>query len=119
MFKFIGSADTRAVCLNGKVSTPGSLVSPTLGGGIKKLTFNYGFAFSDKQCKFTVNIKQGGSVVKTQTVDLSSVTKFEVYNFSMDVNVSGDFVIEIVNDCKTGTDKNVDRVSIWNITWTK
>ena len=67
----------------------------------------------------TVNIKQGGSVVKTQTVDLSSVTKFEVYNFSMDVNVSGDFVIEIVNDCKTGTDKNVDRVSIWNITWTK
>ena len=37
----------------------------------------------------------------------------------MDVNVSGDFVIEIVNDCKTGTDKNVDRVSIWNITWTK
>lgn len=119
VFKFIGSADTHAVCLNGKVSTPGSLVSPTLGGGIKKLTFNYGFAFSDKQCKFTVNIKQGGSVVKTQTVDMSSVTKFEVYNFSMDVNVSGDFVIEIVNDCKTGTDKNVDRVSIWNITWTK
>lgn len=117
-FKFIGSADTRAVCLNGKKSAPGSLVSPTLTGGIKTLTFNCGFAFSDKQCQFTVNIKQNGTVVKTQTVDKTSVTKFEVYNFSMDVNVSGDFVIEIVNDCKTGTDKNVDRVSIWNIKWT-
>lgn len=118
VFTMIGStADTKAVCLNGKSSAPGSLVSPTLAGGIKTLTFKYGFAFSDSQCKFTVNIKQGGSVVKTQTVDLSSVTKFEVYNFSMDCNVSGDFVIEIVNDCKTGTDKNVDRVSIWDITW--
>lgn len=119
VFTFIGSsADTKAVCLNGKSSAPGSLVSPVLAGGIKKLTFKYGFAFSDKQCKFTVNIKQGGSVVKTQTVDLSTVTKFEVCNFSMDCNVSGEFVIEIVNDCKTGTDKNVDRVSIWDIAWT-
>lgn len=118
VFTFIGSsADTKAVCLNGKSSTPGSLVSPALTGGIKTLQFKYGFAFSDKQCKFTINIKQNGSVVKTQTVDLSTVTKFEVYNFSMDCNVSGEFTIEIVNDCKTGTDKNVDRVSIWDITW--
>lgn len=114
VFSFIGSsADTKAVCLNGKASAPGSLVSPTLSGGIKKLTFNY-----DKICKFTVNVKQGGSVVKTQTVDMDSVKKFEVYSFSLDCNLTGDFTIEIVNDCKTGTDKNVDRVSIWNITWT-
>lgn len=119
VFSFIGSsADTKAVCLNGKASAPGSLVSPTLSGGIKKLTFNYGFAFADKICKFTVNVKQGGSVVKTQTVDMDSVKKFEVYSFSLDCNLTGDFTIEIVNDCKTGTDKNVDRVSIWNITWT-
>lgn len=118
VFAFIGSSgDTKAVCLNGKKSTPGSLVSPTLTGGIKTLQFKYGFAFSDKQCSFTINIKQNGSVVKTQTVDLSSVTKFEVCNFSMDCNVSGSFVIEIVNNCKTGTDKNVDRLSIWDITW--
>ncbi len=111
------SADIHAVCLNGKQSTPGSLVSPTLTGGIKTLSFKYGFAFSDKQAKFTINIKQNGSVVKTQTVDLSSVEKGKAVDFSMDCNVTGSFVIEIVNDCKTGTDKNVDRVSIWNITW--
>lgn len=117
-FTMIGSsADIHAVCLNGKASTPGSLVSPTLTGGIKKLSFKYGFAFSDKQAKFTINIKQNGAVVKTQTVDLTSVTKGQAVDFSMDCNVSGSFVIEIVNDCKTGTDKNVDRVSIWDITW--
>ena len=117
-FTMIGSsADIHAVCLNGKKSTPGSLVSPTLTGGIKTLSFKYGFAFSDKQAKFTINIKQNGSVVKTQTVDLSSVEKGKAVDFSMDCNVTGSFVIEIVNDCKTGTDKNVDRVSIWNITW--
>lgn len=118
-FTMIGSsADIHAVCLNGKASTPGSLVSPTLTGGIKKLSFKYGFAFTDKQAKFTINIKQNGAVVKTQTVDLTSVTKGQAVDFSMDCNVSGSFVIEIVNDCKTGgTDKNVDRVSIWDITW--
>ena len=120
-FTAIGSsADIHAVCLNGKSSAPGSLTSPTLTGGIKSLTFKYGFMFSDKQCKFTVNIKQGGSVVKTQTVDLSTVTKFEVYTFTMtDLNINGDYTIEITNDCKTGTDKNVDRLSIWDLSWTK
>ena len=93
-------------------------MSPTLTGGIKTLTFKYGFAFADSKCKFTVNIKQNGSVVKSETVELTSITKFEVYNFSYDFNVSGDFTIEIVNDCLTGTDKNVDRVSIWDIAWT-
>lgn len=118
VFTFIGDSDAvKAVCVNGKSSAPGSVISPTLTGGIKGLRFNYGFAFSDKQCKFTVNIKQNDAVVKTKTMDITSVTKFAVCEFTMDCNVSGDFVIEIVNDCKTGTDKNVDRVSIWNLTW--
>lgn len=118
VFTFIGDSDAvKAVCLNGKSSAPGSLVSPSLSGGIKSLKFNYGFAFSDSQCKITINIKQNGAVVKTQTLDITSITKFAVCDFSMDCNVSGDFVIEIVNDCKTGTDKNVDRISIWNLTW--
>ncbi len=116
VFKFLGSSDVFAVCLNGKTSAPGSLVSPTLAGGIKTLTFNYGFAFGDTACKFTVNIKQGGSTVQTKTVD-ETLTKFEVYSFRWDVNVSGDFVIEIVNDCPSGQDKNKDRVSIWNLSW--
>lgn len=120
VFQFIGSStDTKAVCLNGNSSKPGSLVSPTLAGGIKTLTFKYGFAFADAKCKFTVNIKQNGSVVKTKTVTLDTIEKFKVYDFSMDVNVTGDFVMEIVNDCYSAATTNKDRVSIWNITWTK
>lgn len=116
-FKFIGGSDVRAVCLNGKVSTPGSLVSPTLSGGLSKLNFNYGFAYTDSKCKFTVNIKKNGTVVQTKTIDLTSITKFEVLSFSWDVSVSGDFVIEIVNDCVGNETSNKERVSIWNISW--
>lgn len=118
-FIFIGSEDTHAVCLNGKVSTPGSLTSPTLTGGIKQLNFNYGFAFAETKCKFTVNIKQNGAVVESKSVDLTSITQFEVYKFSWDVTVSGDFVIEIVNDCVGENTGNKERVSIWDLTWVK
>ena len=119
-FSFIGGENVFAPCLNGKTTTPGSLTSPTLTGGIKTLSFNYGFPFTDTQCKVTINIKQNGSVVKSQTLELTSIEKQVAYNFSMDVNVSGDFVIEIVNDCLSqATTSNKDRIAIWNLTWTK
>lgn len=119
VFKFIGSADTRAACLNGKKSTPGKITSPTLAGGIKSLTFKYGFAFSDTKCKFTINIIQSGTVKATKTVTIDKITKLEAVDFSWtDINVTGDFVMEIVNDCYSGSTSNKDRVSIWNIAWT-
>lgn len=118
-FTFIGAPSVRAACLNGKQGAEGTLVSPTLAGGCKTLTFNYGFAFNEKKCKFTVNIKQDGAVVKTQTVTLDTIQKNTALNFSMDVNVTGNFVIEIVNDAySANSTKNTDRVSIWNISWT-
>lgn len=119
-YPFIGGENVFAPCLNGKTTTPGSLTSPTLTGGIKTLSFNYGFPYTDTQCKVTINIKQNGSVVKSQTLELTSIEKQVAYNFSMDVNVSGDFVIEIVNDCLSqATTSNKDRIAIWNLTWTK
>lgn len=120
MFPCIGSADTRAVCLNGKATAPGSLTSPVLAGGIGTLTFKYGFMFSEGSTttKFTVNIKQGGAVVKTQSVEVKAPTKFEVMTFTMDCNVSGDFIIEIVNDAYGKQTANKERVSIWDIAWT-
>ncbi|MDE5685355.1 MAG: hypothetical protein K2I26_02230 [Paramuribaculum sp.] len=119
-FGFIGSADTRAACLNGKVGACGSLVSPVISGGIKTLTFKYGFAFAETKCQFTINIKQNGSVVATKSVTLDSITKLTAMDFSWDVNVSGDFVMEIVNDAYSQTSTgNKDRVSIWNISWTR
>lgn len=116
-FTFIGSGTTLAVCLNGKQGSTGKVTSPTLSGGLGKLSFSYGFAYKDTQCQFTVNIKQGGNVVKTQTVKVDSVEQFKVYSFSWDVNISGDYVIEIVNDALSAKTTNSDRVAIWNLTW--
>lgn len=121
-FAFIGSPSTLAPTLNGNSTKPGKLTSPTLAGGCGKLTFNYGFAFNEtSDTKFTVSIKQGDKVVKTQTVTVAKAdwVKFKVYDFSMDVNVTGDFSIEIINDCAGAQTTNKERVSIWNLTWTE
>lgn len=121
-FGFIGDEKTLAVTLNGNSTKPGKLTSPTLTGGCGKLTFNYGFAYSEtSDTKFTVSIKQGDKVVKSETVTVAKAdwVKFKVYDFSMDVNVTGDFSIEIVNDCAGAQTTNKERVSIWNLTWTE
>ncbi len=119
IFQFIGEAGTLAPTLTGKTSAPGSLVSPTLTGGIKTLTFKYGFAFTETKCQFTVNVKDAqGNVVKSQVVTLDTITKQTAYDFSLDVNYNGDFTIEIINNSYSGVDANKDRVSIWNLTWT-
>jgi len=121
-FAFIGDATTLAVTLNGNTTKIGKLTSPTLTGGCGKLTFNYGFAYNETtDTKFTVKIIQGGNVVKSQTVTVAKADweKFKVYDFALDVNVTGDFSIEIVNDCAGAATTNKERVSIWNLTWTE
>lgn len=117
-FEFIGSESTLAPCMNGKVTTPGEILSPTLTGGIGTLTFNYGFAYAETSAQFTVNVLQNGSVVKTQTVTCSTIEQKHAYSFSMECNLTGDFVIQIVNDCLNASTSNKDRVAIWNLTWT-
>ena len=117
-FAFIGSPETLAPTLNGNTGKVGKLTSPTLTGGIKTLTFKYGFAFNESKCSFTVKVLQGGNVVKEDTVTLESIEKLKAYDYSLDVNVTGDFKIEIVNNCLSAAASNKDRVSIWNLTWT-
>ena len=119
LFSFIGGKGTLAPTLNGNTSKVGKLISPVLKGGCKTLTFNYGFAFKETKCSFTVKILQNGSVVKEDTVTLSSITQLKAYDYSLDVNVTGDFSIEIVNNCLSASTTNKDRVSIWNLTWTE
>lgn len=120
IFKFIGAAGTLAPTLNGKTSAAGTLVSPALSGSIKTLTFKYGFAFSEAKAQFTVNVKDAsGNVIKSQVVTLDTITKQNVYNFSLDVNYNGTFTIEIINNCYSQLDANKDRVSIWDLTWTE
>lgn len=57
-------------------------------------------------------------MAKTQTVSVEKVEKGQAMTFSMDVNLSGDFTIEIVNDHIGNQASNKERVSIWNLTWT-
>ena len=122
-YQFIGfmtGSDTNyamAPTLNGKTSAVGTLVSPTLKGGMKKLTFKYGAAFSDKNLAFRVDVKQNGSVVKTWEVNRSDIVTKTAYTFSENCNVNGDFTIEITNLCPSGSTSNKDRVSIWNLVW--
>ena len=118
-FAFIGDQYTLAPTLNGKSSAPGKLVSPVLTNGIGTLTFDYGFAFADKQVKLNIQIFDAeGTEVASDILEKTDLTKQTAYNYSHEFNKIGDFKIVITNECLTGTDKNVDRVSIWHLTWT-
>ena len=122
-FIFIGymngstSEYAKAPTLNGKTDAVGTLVSPVIKGGMKKLTFNYGTAFTDKLLSFRVDVKQGGNVVKTWTVNETNVARRTAYTFTEDCDVKGDFIIEVTNLCPSASTDNKDRVSIWNMTW--
>jgi hypothetical protein len=119
-FKFIGGKGSLAPTLNGKTTALGKLTSPTLTGGIGTLKFKYGFAYSDKKCQFTIKVKDtSGNVVKEDTVTIEEITKATAYEYSLEVNYSGDFTIEIENTGYTKSTGNKDRVSIFDLTWTK
>lgn len=118
-FAIFGTDKDYAVCINGRVSKKGSLVSPVLSGGIGTLYFDYCLPYNDNKIKLTVNIKQNGTVKATTTVEKTSATKLTVYKFAHDFNVSGDFTIEIVNECPSTYDQgNKDRTAVWNIAYT-
>lgn len=118
-FGFIGGPETIAPVLNGNTGKIGKLTSPVLTGGIGTLSFSYGFPYSDQKCEITINIKQGGTVVKSDVLTIESITKLTANQYSHAFNVSGDFVIEIVNNCLSQTATgNKDRIAIWNLTWT-
>ena len=120
-FKFIGGENSiRAFTMNGKTSAKGTITSPTLTTGCGTLSLNYGHAFSESNgVDFTVTIKQNGTTVQTYKVDVNSITQKKAYTWEQEVNVAGDFVIEITNNCPSNnSSSNKDRVSIWNIVWT-
>lgn len=124
-FKVIGDAATRAFAINGKTTTKGTITSPTLNGGLSKLTFTYANCYSESNgVDITITIKQNGEVVATKRLDNNSVTKLTAYEFVWDleaegVAVTGDFTIEITNNSPTNKSSgNADRVAIWNLQWT-
>lgn len=125
VFTFIGEDNTtKAVTINGKVGASGVLTSPTLNGGISKLTFNYGHAFSDKNgVNITITITDvanGNTIELTLVKSGSEVVQKTAYvaEFVLENPISGDFTIEFTNNSPTNSSSgNKDRVSLWNIVW--
>ena len=125
VFKFIGAdATTKAVTINGKVGATGTLTSPTLTGGISKLTFNYGHAFSDKSgVNITITITEvatGNQTVLTLVKTAAEVTQKTAYvaEFVLETPISGEFTIVFSNNSPSNSSSgNKDRVSLWNIEW--
>ena len=123
-FKAIGTASDRGFALNGKTSGKGKLTSPTLTGGLSKLTFGYANVFSESNgVDLTVTIKQNGTTIATKKLDNNSVTQYTAYTFEWDlldegIAVTGEFTIEIANNSPSNSSKNKDRVCIFNLQWT-
>ena len=117
-FIMIGDESNRAFCMNGKTSAVGTITSPTLTDGCGTLSFSYGLPFSDTMIKFKVDIMQNGTVVKTFTVNPSSVAKLTAYTCDEAINVSGDFQIVFTNLSPSNSTSNKDRTAIWDVEWT-
>ena len=117
-FKMIGDASNRALCMNGKTSAKGTITSPTLTTGCGTLKFNYGLPFSDTKIKFSVDIMQNGTVVKTFTIDKASASKLTKYSHEEAINVAGDFQIVFTNLSPSNSTSNKDRTAIWDVEWT-
>jgi len=124
VFIFIG-AGNKAVCINGKVGASGTLTSPILTGGIAKLTFNYGHAFSDKNgvnINITITeIATGATQVINFVVAAADIVQKTAYTkeLTLETAITGEFTIVFSNNCPSNsTSSNKDRVSLWNIEWT-
>ncbi|MDO4510334.1 MAG: DUF5689 domain-containing protein [Bacteroidales bacterium] len=126
VFTFIGfktgsTTDYAMACnLSGKTSGVGTLVSPEIEGGLGTLSFNYGYAYTESNgVSFRVDIKQGGTVVKSFDVTKKDAVKYTAYEFKEEVNLKGAFTIEVTNLCPSKSTSNKDRVALWNMTWTQ
>ena len=123
VFTFIGyalgstSEYAKAPTINGGTATTGTIVSPVLKGGMKRLRFGYGCAYSGNKLSFRVDVKQNGNVVKSWTVTNNNVAQKTAYAFDEACSVNGDFTVEFTNLCPSNATGNKDRVSIWNVNW--
>ena len=115
-----GSDDSvRGWVMNGHTAGIGKITSPVLTTGCGTLTFTYAMAFTDKNgIDFDVDIIQNGEVVKTFNVLNETAEKYNIFTFSEEVNVAGEFQIVFSNNCPSAAAGNKDRYAIWNVMWT-
>ena len=111
-----------AVHLNGKTTAPGRLLSPSINGGIKTISFSYGYVLTDSGIHFQVNIYSNSSanpvLVKTITIHNENAVKGTPYHYMEEVNIGdGDLMIEVKPLSPSQSTSNKDRFAIWNIMW--
>ena len=121
-FPVIGADNTfKAPCLNGKVGAAGSLTSPTLTGGISKLTLVYTKMFTDTLLSVTITVTDANGVAQSTvvSVELPKDEKYVEYTFewTLETPVTGDFTISIVNNCPSQATGNKDRMTILDLSW--
>ena len=122
-FTVIGPDNTyKAPCLNGKVSAPGKITSPTLTGGISKITLVYTKMFTDTKLSVTITVTDlatGTAQSTVLSVELPKDEKYQKYTFewTLDTAISGDFTIEVLNNAPSGSTSNKDRITILDLAW--
>ncbi len=117
-----------AVHLNGKLDSPqgnpvGILYSPVIKGGIKTLSFSYGYVLTDPGVSFTVYFYD---MTSDNPVELTSkrinihdpnAAKLTAYNYNVALDINCDVMIKIQSDGVSNSTSNKDRFAIWNIMW--
>ena len=123
-FPVVGADNThKAVCLNGKTSAPGSITSPTLTGGISRLTMSYTKMFTDEKLSVTITVTDlatGTAYTKTVARDVQkNDDKYVVWDYEwvLATPITGDFTIVIANDCPSALNSNKDRMTILELAW--
>ena len=112
-----------ALHLNGKTTAPGRVISPIINGGIKSLSFNYGYVMTESNgVSFTVtifgNASSNPTPVKTIVINNASAAKGTPYIHEEELNISqNDLMIEVKPNSPSNSTSNKDRFAIWNIMW--
>lgn len=117
-FEFVPQ-DTKAVCINGKTTTVGTITSPVISGGVGSLKINYAYGFTEANgVNFKVEIKKDGAVIATQNVVDATIAKLAVGTANLTFAVPGNVQIVITNNSPSNSTSNKDRYSLWGIEWT-
>ena len=123
-FTVIGPDNTyKAPCLNGKVSAVGTLTSPTLTGGLTKITMDYTKMFTDTKLSVTITVTDLATGTTythvVENLDLPSTEKYQVYTaeWVLETPIEGDFTIVVTNNCPSQATGNKDRITILSLEW--
>ena len=123
-FTVIGdNSGIKAVCLNGKTTAIGKLTSPTLTGGLSKITLTYTKMFTDTVLSVTVIVTDVTTGEKYEHVVARDVDKdndkYVVWTdeWVLETAISGDYTIEVVNNCPSQSTSNKDRITILSLVY--